>query len=435
MIRVALAGALWALAVFDILHPAPVLAPVMAVLLVGFVSLALPRTGRHTQALCGALAAATAGLAAAYGRWDAVPDGVARAAIFPAFLSTIVLLRAVADQRPEVAAARRMFAALDPARRDSGVVIGAHLLGAVLQVGVFAILAPILGRDASVRERREVFLVAMRGMALVPLWSPFVVGMALASQYLPAVPLWQIMSLGLSLAAASIAMSYLAFDRTRSLAALGSALRSLAPVAPPIAAAALIVVATTASTGLSTLQALVVALPVPCLLAALLVSASAAGRALKQTIRGLDRLGPEISILAFAMTLGMVFETSLPETGILDWLTRQELAPAAVVFIVVMTMNVAGLLGVHAVVTGTVLLVVFTGVPTGVSELVLMQALLAGWGLCTSISIGSLSIATGAAMFGLPPTRLVARINIVFVFAASTAIAGVLSALNDFLVG
>ena len=117
MLRIALAGALWALAVFDILYPVQVLAPAMAILLVGFVALALPRTGRHTQALCGALAAATAGLAAAYGRWDAVSDGIARAAIFPAFLSTIVLLRAVADQRPEIAAARRMFAALDPARR------------------------------------------------------------------------------------------------------------------------------------------------------------------------------------------------------------------------------------------------------------------------------------------------------------------------------
>ncbi len=124
-----------------------------------------------------------------YDQWAAIEGGLTRAAIFPAFLATIVLLRATADQRPEIGVARRLFTALDRERRDSGLVVGGFLVGSILQVGVFAIMAPILGRDAPASERREVFVAAMRGMALVPLWSPFVVGMAVASQYLPKVPL------------------------------------------------------------------------------------------------------------------------------------------------------------------------------------------------------------------------------------------------------
>jgi hypothetical protein len=429
-----LAGALWALAVFQILFPTPHVSTLMAGLLVCFVLGAFPRVSWHTQVLCGALAAVAAGLAWSFGVWHAVGEGIAKAAIFPAFLATIVLLRAAADQRPEIAAAREMFAALDPAKRDSGVVIGTLLIGSILQVGVFAILAPILGRGASTDERREVFTVAVRGMALVPFWSPFIVGMAVASQYLPLVPLWQIMSLGLCLAIASILISALFFDRNPGVAALSSALRSLAPVALPIFVAALAVVGTTALTGLSTLQALILSLPIPCLLAILFIRKGSVARALRQTATGIGRTGPETSILANSTTLGAVFEAALPHMGLLDWLSGLALPAAAVIFAVILTMNVAGLLGVHAIVTGTFLLVIFTGVPTGLSDLVLMQALLVGWGLCSVISIGSLSIATGAAMFQIPPTDLITRANIAYVFLTSIVIGAVLTGLNALMV-
>ena len=60
-----------------------------------------------------------------------------------------------------------------------------------------------------------------------------------------------------------------------------------------------------------------------------------------------------------------------------------------------------------------------------------MQALLVGWGLCSVISIGSLSIATGAAMFGIPPTDLVTRANIAYVFLTSAVLGGMLTGLNS----
>ena len=192
-------------------------------------------------------------------QWNGIVDGLTRASIFPGFLATIVLLRATADQRPEIAAARRMFSALDPARRDSGIVIGTHMIGFIIQVGVFAILAPILGRDAAAEERREVFTAAIRGMSVVPLWSPFTVGMAVASQYLPLVPLWLIMSLGLSMAIICFTVSYFGFDRNRGFQPLMLAMRSLVPVVIPILIAAAAVVATTMVTSLSTLQALIIA--------------------------------------------------------------------------------------------------------------------------------------------------------------------------------
>tara|TARA_B100000676_G_scaffold312766_1_gene388810 strand:- start:10501 stop:10866 length:366 start_codon:yes stop_codon:yes gene_type:complete len=116
--------------------------------------------------------------------------------------------------------------------------------------------------------------------------------------------------------------------------------------------------------------------------------------------------------------------------GLLDWLNTVVLPAWAVILIIIMTMNVAGLFGIHAIVTGTFLLVIFTSVPTGLTDLVLMQALLVGWGLCSGISIGSLTVATGAAMFGIPPVDLITRANILYVFLTSTLIAGILWGVN-----
>jgi hypothetical protein len=427
-------GALWLLTFAHILFPKLPLYALMAILLVAFVALALPRLARHSAILCTVLAAATVGLGIAYGQWEAILTGLTRSAIFPAFLATIVLLRATAEQRPEIARARSLFGALDRDRRDSGIVVGGLLIGSILQVGVFAILAPILGRDAPEDERRDVFTTAVRGMSMVPFWSPFIVGMAVASQYLPLVPLWQIMSLGLCMSAVGILVSLVGFDRHGSFSALWLSLKSFAPIAVPVVVAALVVVGTTSAFGLSTLQALVMSLPVLCLAGVLQVRPDAIRPVAKQALDGLGRIGTETSILVFATTLGAIFEASLPQTGILPWLESLQLPAAATIFIVVMTMNIGGLFGLHAIVTGTFLLVIFTGIPTGVSDLMLMQALLAGWGLASGISISSLSIATGSVMFRVSPTRLIPLNNIVYVFTLGAVVATILSALNSLFV-
>ena len=229
----ALVGTLWLLAFLRIVLPLPdgfPISAIMAGLVVAFFILGLPHLARHTQILCAILIAVAMALAGIHDKWAAVPDGIVKAAIFPAFLSTIVLLRAAADQRPEIANARQLFSTLPANERDSGIVIGTHLIGAILQVGVFAILAPILGKDAPTDERRQVFTTAIRGMATVPFWSPFIVGMAVASQYLPMVPLWQIMLLGLVMTVVGTVISIVGFDRNPGM---GRLFRSLASLAPP----------------------------------------------------------------------------------------------------------------------------------------------------------------------------------------------------------
>ncbi len=432
-------GLLWLKGVVSIVFELPTVWSSFAVIpLALLIAAALATMPKQIRILCCALALGTVGLSAVYGQWDAILPGLERTTIFPAFLATIVLLRTTADQRPEIAAARRLFSAVDEDERGGGVTVGAFLLGSVLQVGVFAIFAPIVGRDAPVEERRRVFFSALRGMALVPFWSPFIVATAVAATYLPEVPVWQTMVLGLALAALAMLIAVTLLERAGGRmtgpAVIWRALATLRPVVPSIAVAALIVVGATVLSDMTTLQALVIAMPVPCVLAILTAKGGNARAALRSTVAGAGRIGPETSILVFAMTLGLVFEASLPATGLLDWLKSLALGPFAIILIVIMSMNLAGLCGIHPIVSGTILLILCTGIPTGLADLVLMQAMLVGWGLCTAISIGSLSIASGAAMFDLSAERLITRGNLIFVFAASVLIAILLLGLNRLLV-
>lgn len=446
----ALVGLLWLLGIAGIVvdlksmswwTPWLTVGPLMA--LVGAALMSMPR---QIRLLCGALGLATAGLAAFYDQWAAILLGLERAVLFPAFLATIVLLRSTADQRPEIGTARRLFAAIDQDERGGGVTVGSFLLGSILQVGVFAIFAPIVGRDAPVEERKRVFMSALRGMALVPSWSPFVVATGVAAVYLPDVAIWQSMVVGLVIAILCILLAVTMFERgtgssgrsgrsANGPATVWRALATLAPVLPPIAGAALVVVAASVTTSLTTLQALVIGMPIPCLLAVAAAKGGEVRAALRATRTGIGRIGPESSMLVFAMTLGVVFESSLPAMGLLDGLKALALSPTAIIFVIIMSMNLAGLCGVHPIVSGTIALILFTGIPTGLADLVVMQAMLAGWGLCTAISIGSLSIATGAVMFGLSPEGLVTRTNLAFVFVASIAIVALLSGLNEVLTG
>jgi len=405
----------------------------MVGLLICYVVGAIPQFSWYTQLVCGLLAITAAMLAGSFNQWPAIFAGIEKAAIFPAFLSTIVLLRTAADRRPEVLKARTMFIHLDPTKRDSGVLVGTHLISAVLQVGVFAFLAPILGRDAPTEERRTMCAVALRGTGTMPFWSPFIVGMAVASQYLPTVPLWQIVTLGLSLACVGLLISIIGFDQKPGLHTFFQSLAALVPIAFPIFAAALIVVGTTALTGFSTMEALIISLPVPCLLAVMQAPATNSSEALRETITGIGRLGPEVSVLTCAMMLGVVFDKALPNMGFLEWLTALELPPVAVIFTVILIMNIGGLLCINAIVSGTLMLVIFTNVPTGLNDLILMQTLLVGWGLCSVISLGSLMIATGAAMFKVPATHLITWANISYVFLTSLIMGMVLTGLNALL--
>jgi len=272
-------------------------------------------------------------------------------------------------------------------------------------------------------------------MNLAVLWSPFFVATAYSNHYLPGVPLWQSMPLGLLLSAIALIIAYLMFDRMGGLGGMWRSLKSLSPVMPLVAVAALPIILLSALSPLTTLQSLLTSLPVLCVVVLAAMGGGRPTTAGRATWNALGGLGPEIAILTFAVTLGTVFETSLGATGLLPWLKQLAPPPWVVISIVIHGVTFAGFLGIHPIVAGTVVLVLFTSFDTGTADLVLMQSLLIAWALGTMISLGSVSVATASVMFKIAPQRLISGGNIVYVIIITTMSVLLLSGLNRLIPG
>lgn len=407
--------ALWMTAIVRIFWPHPLLISASAIVLLFYVVLSFRHVRRQLQILSLLLAVAALGLAGWLDAWAALWQGMEKAVIFSAFFGTLALMRATADLRPEIGRARKLVEPLSAGARTSGLLVGTNVLGSALVVGVMPVFAPIVGHDAPYEVRKSAAEACQRGMCLACLWSPFWLAMAISTEHLPNVPLWQILILGLMLCALGLAVAQIMYTPDVGIRALWSALRAFSPILPPVALAAAAVLALKAATPLTTLECLVLGIPVLCIGGLLTQSVEHLRRAAKQAGRGVGTVRGEIVLLSWAFALGMVLEQALQAGGIGNQITALAPPPFIVFAIVVIGMTLLGLAGIHQVVTVTVMLVLFGTLPIGVSDLALMQAGLLGWSFSSMTGLSAVSVAAASTMFNVPLERVAYGPNIRFI--------------------
>ena len=145
------------------------------------------------------VAAIAVAISAWTGFWDVLYDGVAFALIFTFFLPAIQFIRATLSASTEIGQSRAAFEKMREGERTGGMLLAAHVLGSVLIMGTYPILAPLTPSDADEAERARAARTNCRGTSLVLFWSPFTVGMAFVLTAWPELPLWQIVAAGLPL--------------------------------------------------------------------------------------------------------------------------------------------------------------------------------------------------------------------------------------------
>ena len=406
---------LWIAAILRIFWPHPQLVLASGIILLAYVVLSFRRIRLQLQILSLLLVLAALALAAWLDTWAALWQGMEKAVIFSAFFGTLTLMRATADLRPEIGRARKLVEPLSAGARISGLLVGTNVLGTALIVGVMPIFAPIIGHDAPYEVRKSAAEACQRGMCLACLWSPFWLAMAISAEHLPDVPLWQIMALGLVLCALGLAVAQWMYTPDVGMKALWQALYAFSPVLPPVALAAAAVLGLNAVTPLTTLQCLVVGIPVLCICSLLAQSIDHLRVAVRQAGRSVGAVRGEIALLTSAFALGKVLEQVLQAGGIGDQITAMAPPPYAVIATVVIGMTVLGLAGIHQVVTATVMLVLFGTLPIGVSDLALMQAGLLGWAFSSMTGLSAVSVAAASTMFNVPLERVAYGANIRFV--------------------
>jgi hypothetical protein len=361
-----------------------------------------------------------------------VLHGLDRSLIFTALLPTLAMTRSVARELPAVRAAQHRIASLPARLSGIGLLFGAHAFGAVLNTGAFALMGSVVPQSAPEAHRRASALATLRGMNTVALYSPFLVGFAVAYTYLPEVPVWQIFALGGALAATGLTVALLIFARPLSLEAVGRGLGCLAPVALPMAAAAGLVVAAAQLFPITTLGAVVVVMPMLCALH-LVQKPHRIAEVARETRNSMAGMGDDLAIVSAALVLGTVAETAPPILTVMaPWIAAH--LPASAVFAAVVAVMIGfAVVGVHPMITGTVMMVAVTNSDLAVADLPLMAAMLFGWGLGSMNSISSLSVITAGRMFGVPAMRLAVGPNLLFAAAFGVVTVAVLTTLNAVL--
>jgi len=406
---------LWANELVRLVWSPPELQAAAGWLMMLYVALSLSRIRRGTVFLCAPLAVLAICLAVSFDQWAGVVRGFENAAVFMAFFGSIVLLRAVADQRPEISKARSLFNGLRAEETNGAFLVGAHLIGSVLVVGVMAILAPILKDDADDITRRRAAEVSQRGMCLAPLWSPFWIAAAFAAQQIPGVPAWEIMSLGLGMTVIGMVLAHVMYARGVGLADLWQAVKGFAPIVPSVAICALMIAGLSTIVGLSTLKALIATIPVLALVSLLAARGTKIRTVASETWRGSSRVCDEIVVVTMALILGRVLEAAVKDIGVGDMIGALALPGWAVIACVIATITLASLAGIHQLVSIIVVLVVFMPLDTGISDVVMMEAALIGWAFASMVGLTAVSTATASAMFRVPRVQLIFGPNLFFV--------------------
>lgn len=404
--------------------------PAGATLMALYAALALPRLRRQTLVLCAILALAAAVFAALFDGWRVIGPALERTTVFTAFFGTIMILRATADRHPKMENTRALFERLNTGQQSAAFLTAAHFIGGILVVGVMAVLAPILRPEASDTERRAVAEASLRGMCLAPLWSPFWIAMAVAYQHLPAVPLWQVMTIGLPLAMCGLVLAHWMYARGVGLRQLWQAILGLKPILPPVAVAAATITVVTSATSLSTLQSVAVCTPILCGGVLLALGWRRLSSAIRSVYGGVGRVADEIVLVTVALVLGRVLEHGLSESGIAGDIAGLSLPPEVLIALTILIMTSTALVGIHQLVTMTLMLVLFAPLGSGLADVVLMQSALVGWAFASMVGISAVSVAVAGSMFRVPIERLAFGPNQKFVLTFGIFAILILAAVN-----
>ncbi|TVQ30716.1 MAG: hypothetical protein EA356_14855 [Geminicoccaceae bacterium] len=421
--KLALAAGLWLTGLLALFVQLPGAAIVRDLAFLLFLVLAFPSAKPMSRGL------ATVGVAAAlllwllYGDAMALIEAAERALLFVIFLPALFILRETMQASPESEQAKAAFDALGPGRRIAGLTIGSHLVAAVMIIGALPVIQPFIARQADPALRLELVRAAMRGFALCVLWSPFTVAMVFVLTQKPQVSLAEVIALGVLTSAFALVAAVFVDRRWAGVRAALPALLAFRSLALPIGLMVALVVLIASWAPLSTLEVVALILPPLCALRLWWVGPGAGVRAFRHAFQSLPRMGDELLIFTAALLLGALIATSgAPELAV--QLLRLEAWPIVLVPAFALLLGpLLGLVGLHPIVTGTILFALMLPLNDRLPDLMQIQIVLFGWMAGAMASYASLSVVAASSMFDVELKRLVLSVNLAFLLGLALVLA------------
>lgn len=425
---------LWLLVVLDLGLDSLVLRRVAEVALALLMLLALPGASLHIRVLALLLFAGTAAFTWQAGDWAPLERGLAGALAIGAFLPVVGLVRATVSASPTVPAVRERVGAMAASERRTWMTGGAVLFGAILTLGYVSVLRPLLPQRLDAAEATALAEAGIRGLGLTIVWSPFFVASAVAGQLVPSVAAWQIVAWGGALGLLGAVVAHLMFNRGAGVAAILRALRRLGPAVP---ACLLLVGAVVIASGLtrwSTLQSVVAVVPAICAVYVALRARSRAASVVRETVSASGRISDEVLILTASAVFGAAMPIEAVSAHAAGWVGALAGLPSVTIAVTVTTIATLGVLGIHPMLTASVLVPTLIALQWPIAPLVLALVVTFAWGLSATVAAWTLPLVASSTAFGVPVRRLVFGANLRYVVAYGVAGCLALAVVNRLLV-
>jgi hypothetical protein len=404
-----------------------------AVLLGILMAMALPRASRHIQILFTLIALATTAVILKSGNPETIVSSLASAAVIAAFLPTLIVIRVAVESSPTIPRIRERVSDMDRSERMAWMTSGAHMLGSILTLGYVSVQRPMLPRELEPDEALRLAECGTRGLGLAVVWSPFFVATAVASQLVPGVPAWQMIAIGLGLAIIGGWVAHVMFNRQLGATGLMQALRRLWPTVPPTLILVGSVAICSSMTGWSGLQSVVLMVPLLCIGFLLWQAPRRIGEALRRIVEGSGRMGDELLIMTGSMVFaGSIAGAQLPDEfrqilmGLVEW-------PGALIFAEVATIVVLGAIGVHPMITASMLIPATMLLEAPIAAPILAHIVVLAWSLNSTTSAWTLPVVVTSTVFGIPLRALVLGRNIAFIIVFGPLACAALALLNRLL--
>ena len=331
--------------------------------------------------------------------------------IFAGLVPTMILAKSTASTMPSVQKTQDALAQLPPSSSAAGLQLAGHAFGAVINTGTFAMLSAALSPSSSPERRKVAALAALRGMNASAVWSPFFVAFAIGQSFIEPSAAWPAIGVGVLLALCFHAVSLPIFTPNLNLSVLNASLSCLKPISMRL----MVVLATVLSVAIifdyTALSAVVLVMP-GLVVFQFFRQPQTVNAIITTTRTQLKFVGDDIVVISAAMILGALMTRTDGITTVLNLFTTDVFPAYIALMISPVAMMLASVVGIHPVISSTVLLALFSGAGSSATPFLLMQAHLLGWATGTMSSIASLSVITCSSLYRIPSRQLAMGANL-----------------------
>ena len=353
--------------------------------------------------------------------------------IFAGLVPTMALVKATAMTMPSVQRTQRELANLPAESSAAGLQLAGHAFGGIINTGTFAILSAALPPDSSFERRRLSAMATLRGMNAAAVWSPFFVAFAIGQSFTGAQASWQAIGYGVLTALIFTIASLFVFTPGLTFGIIRQSLACLKPVSLRLFTVLFSVLAVALVLNFTALSAVVAVMPV---LVAIQFfrQPQFIRRILDDTHHSIRGMADDLVVIGSAMMLGYLVTRTDAISQILIYMLTDTFPAAVALIATPVLMMLSSVIGIHPVISSTILLALFSGSGSSAHPALLMQSHLIGWAAGTMSSIASLSVITCTTLYNVPGRDLALGANVYTAFGLAFG-GGVMLTLINMMIG